>query len=285
MLKPMVSVVTASYNASEYIEDCIKSTLKQTYFPLEHLIVNDGSTDGTEDILKRYDGYIRYVNQENAGWVRAYNKGIMLAKGNFVCLMNSDDYFHDEYVVEDAMKLVEDGVDLVFGDVAIVDEKGKLIRDCFGDGAKYSLKRLICSRTVLPQGSTFFRREAAIKSGLLDASMRGSEESLLWMKIALNGDIKYVPKTLSCYRLNPNQESRKNRWGFRKLLVDKFFEYYGEHAELRKQALEGAIDWEIWKNIDFNYPSLLKWYARFTKYAPTTWIYPIIRKACMEMFW
>lgn len=97
MEKPLVSVVIPAYNASEYLEDCIDSVSRQSYRPIEIIVIDDGSTDDTGAIvsrLARSDGRIRLISVENGGVSRARNIGIEVSTGEFVTFVDADDLIH-----------------------------------------------------------------------------------------------------------------------------------------------------------------------------------------------
>jgi glycosyltransferase involved in cell wall biosynthesis len=94
----MVSVIIATYNCAQYIEKALKSIFEQNlprqYY--EIVVINDGSTDNTLDILKRYRGEVRLINQPNRGFVAAYNRAIEEAEGNYILRLDADDYLHTD---------------------------------------------------------------------------------------------------------------------------------------------------------------------------------------------
>ncbi len=96
--KNLVSVVIPAYNAAKSIKRCIESILTQTYKPTEIIVVNDGSIDATEDIVKSFGERVIYTTQENQGETATRNKGFSLAKGEFITFIDHDDYWHPEFI-------------------------------------------------------------------------------------------------------------------------------------------------------------------------------------------
>lgn len=92
---PKVSIVTACYNSERYLEDCILSIMRQTYDNVEHIIVDGGSTDGTLDIIKKYDGQynMRWISEKDNGMYDAITKGFAMADGDIFAWLNSDDMY------------------------------------------------------------------------------------------------------------------------------------------------------------------------------------------------
>ena len=133
-----ISVITTTWNSASTISDTIESVLRQTYSDFEHIIVDGGSTDGTLEIIKsyepKYDGRLRYISEKDNGIYDAMNKGIRMATGDVVGILNSDDFYRDKYVLKD----IADGIgghDAVYGDLIYVDDK-----DTTKDVRKYSSK-------------------------------------------------------------------------------------------------------------------------------------------------
>ncbi|HEV8051797.1 MAG TPA: glycosyltransferase family A protein, partial [Parachlamydiaceae bacterium] len=87
----LISVVIPAYNAEQFIGQTIQSVLDQTYPCHEIIVVDDGSTDSTKEVLKRFDGSIRYLYQQNKGPSAARNAGIQVAQGEFICFLDADD--------------------------------------------------------------------------------------------------------------------------------------------------------------------------------------------------
>lgn len=121
--KPLVTVITVVFNGALTLEDTIQSVINQTYDNVEYIVVDGGSTDATLDILRQYEGNIDYwVSEKDAGLYDAMNKGIALAKGDYIGMLNSDDFFTNSWVLEKiATSLASSNVDAVFSCLNIVD--------------------------------------------------------------------------------------------------------------------------------------------------------------------
>lgn len=98
---PLITVITVVYNRAKYLEDTIKSVINQTYPNVEYIIVDGGSTDGTIDIIKKYEDYIDYwVSEPDKGIYDAMNKGVSISFGEWLNMLNSGDLYHDSMVIE-----------------------------------------------------------------------------------------------------------------------------------------------------------------------------------------
>ena len=92
--KPLVTIITVVFNGEAYLEETIQSVINQTYDNVEYIIIDGGSTDGTLDIIKKYENQIDYwISEKDHGIYDAFNKGISLAQGTLVGIQNADDYF------------------------------------------------------------------------------------------------------------------------------------------------------------------------------------------------
>jgi glycosyltransferase involved in cell wall biosynthesis len=130
MGQPLISVVIPAYNHQRFVGKAVESVLNQTCSDFELIIVNDGSTDKTEDVIKGFeDRRIRYYYQENQDAFNTINRGISLAKGRYISILNSDDM----YTLDRLEKLVgvceEVGAVCAFSDVIPIDENGKEFTD------------------------------------------------------------------------------------------------------------------------------------------------------------
>lgn len=123
MINPKVTIITVSYNSIRTISDTIKSVLSQTYPNIEYIVVDGGSTDGTTELIKSFgDKISKFKSEPDKGIYDALNKGILLATGDIVGIINSDDIFYNNYVIEKvAGTFMENQIDAVFGDVQFVN--------------------------------------------------------------------------------------------------------------------------------------------------------------------
>lgn len=121
--KPLVTVITVVFNGAATLEHTIRSVIEQTYDNVEHIIIDGGSTDATLDILRKYEDSIDYwVSEKDAGIYDAMNKGIALARGDYIGMLNSDDYFAAPSALEKIAKhLKASNADAVFSCLDIVD--------------------------------------------------------------------------------------------------------------------------------------------------------------------
>jgi glycosyltransferase involved in cell wall biosynthesis len=130
--RPLVSIITPTYNHEQFIGPCIESVLRQTYGEWEQIIVDDGSTDGTEAVARGYDdARIRYIRQENRGIERLadiYNAALSRCSGELIAILEGDDLWPEDKLETLVPGFVRPEVILAFGSVCEVDSKGALAR-------------------------------------------------------------------------------------------------------------------------------------------------------------
>ena len=122
-----VSIITVSYNSVSTLYDSIKSVLSQTYSDIEYIIIDGGSKDGTLDVIRKneplFEGRMKWISERDNGIYDAMNKGIRMASGDIVGILNSDDYFTSDDVIERMVKaFVDSDVDAVYGDVHFIND-------------------------------------------------------------------------------------------------------------------------------------------------------------------
>jgi len=199
-----VSVVTPSYNQARFIERTIASVLAQEGpFELEYLVVDGGSTDGTQEILRKYEGRLRWLSERDRGQSDALNKGFRLATGQVLAWLNSDDTYEPGAVAA-AVEALSGGARWCFGRCRIVDDRDRRVRGLVAAykgwlSRGYSRSRLLVTNFVA-QPAVFFRRDLLEEVGPVDEACHYSMDYDLWLRFAAVGDPAYVPRDLACFR-------------------------------------------------------------------------------------
>ena len=214
----MISIITATYNSAETINDTIKSVLCQTNKDFEYIIVDGGSTDETIDIVKSYEsefsGRLKWVSEKDKGIYDAMNKGIKMASGDIIGILNSDDYYTSDDILQtiaDAFKC--QNVDAIYGDIHFIK-----------DGVPDKCVRYYSSRLFSPfwlrfgfmpaHPSVYCKREVFDKSGLyrLDYKIGSDYEMMVRLFRKHKISSRYVPKDFVTMRTggasNSNLQSR-----------------------------------------------------------------------------
>ena len=166
---PLVSVIIPSYNAARYVAEAVASALAQTYQPLEIILINDGSTDDTEEVLLPYVGKMRYFYQPNRGLSATRNRAIALARGELIAFLDADDVWLPEKLARQVDCLTQNPrIGLVHTNyVRLYADTGmRLPRESpdLPDGRYYT--RLVLGNVLLVS-SVMLRRECLIASGYL----------------------------------------------------------------------------------------------------------------------
>ena len=189
---PLVSVIIPAYNAAEYIVETIKSVLAQDYKYFELLIVNDGSTDNTEEIIKSFDDKrIRYILQHNQGASAATNIGIKQSRGEFIIRLDSDDMMTPDYISKHIKHFTEQPeADLVYCDDYLIDENSNPIRII--ERKEYS-DRNILIRDFFRNGfpiipfRTCIKRTVFDKIGFFDEKLLVAEDYDMMRRFVMHG--------------------------------------------------------------------------------------------------
>lgn len=202
-----VSIITVCWNSERYITDAISSVLNQSYDNIEYILIDGKSSDNTIDIIKsfesKFNGRMKWISESDNGLYDAMNKGINMATGDIIGILNSDDFFTDNKVISKVVEGFNDqDVDAIYGDVVFVEpsDLDKTIR-------YYSSK--IFSRTLMrlgfiPAHPTFYaKKECFDKYGLYSLDYKiGADFELLLRFIYVNKiRISYIPKCFVTMRL------------------------------------------------------------------------------------
>ena len=198
----LISIVTPSYHQARYIEETIQSVLSQGYPQIEYIIVDGGSTDGTVNIIKKYEDQLAWwLSDKDRGQTDAINKGFASAKGDILAWINSDDTYEPGAVAAAAKFLQEHPkVGMVYGDCNYINENGRVIGKFHSAQTNYRLLRQ--GFTHIPQQTMFFRADLWKEVGPLDPSFYFAMDYDLWTRIASRTEINYVPQTWANFRLH-----------------------------------------------------------------------------------
>ena len=207
---PLVSIITPAYNRAPFVDETIQSVLTQDYPNFEYIVLDDGSKDSTREVLARYEGRIRWDSHANMGEVRTVNKGFEMAKGEILCVVNSDDPLLPgaiSCVVEAMMRHPE--VVVAYPDWDMIDAEGKGIshRQTF----EYDYLNMVRWFHCVPGPGAFFRKSVVTALGGRDAQFRYVSDFDFWLRAGLLGPFKRVPKTLATFRRHSDGASSKDQ--------------------------------------------------------------------------
>ena len=171
-----ISIITSTWNSGATLRDTLESVLRQTYADIEHIIVDGASKDGTMDIVReyepRYGGRLRYVSEPDKGIYDAMNKGIRMATGDVVGLLNSDDFFTSDDVVAAVASAFEGkDIDAVYGDIHFVKDGD--LKKCVRYYSSKPFRRGWMRLGFMPAHPSFYcRKEMYVRYGLFDTSYK-----------------------------------------------------------------------------------------------------------------
>lgn len=236
MLK--ITIITASFNSGKTLRDTIESVLGQTYIDFEHLIIDGGSKDDTLEIIKeyepRYKGRLRWISEPDKGLYDAMNKGIRMATGEVVGILNSDDFYTSDKVLETLSSALEvSGADAVYGDIHFVDYND--LSKCVRYYSSGKFRRWKMRLGWMPAHPSFYCKKTVYeKYGAFDTSFKiGADfENLLRLIFVNNIKIKYVP--LDCVTMRTGGASTQGLKSHRQILKDhlKAYKKNGVHSNI-----------------------------------------------------
>lgn len=208
-LNSLISVVMPVYNGEQYLREAIESILNQSYTNFEFIIVNDGSTDKTEEIILSYtDPRIKYIKQNNFGVGYSLRVGCSISKGKYIARMDADDVsLLNRFVIQKNILDLHDSIVLVGGAVNYIDKDGVYIGRSFPVTSLFAIIKKIKKGSPICHPSVMMRRDIYEKvGGYMD--LEPLEDLFLWMNLGKHGVLKNISTPLINYRVLKNSVSR-----------------------------------------------------------------------------
>lgn len=231
---PLVSIITVVYNGAKHLEQTITSVLNQSYKNIEYIVIDGGSTDSTVDIIKQYENKIDFWQSErDNGIYFAMNKGISLAKGELIGILNADDYYLPNTIEKtiEADKL--NHADIYYGDMRYISESGELL-----SAAKPHISKMNEMPAIF-HPTCFVRRSVYEKAGMFDTRYKiSSDYDFLLRCLKQNFSFQYIPEVLTCFRIGGMSSScASNIEGYKIMKVHQT----GHHREVIMRGIKCYI--------------------------------------------
>jgi glycosyltransferase involved in cell wall biosynthesis len=202
---PLVSIVTPSLNMGAFLEETIRSVIEQEYPNVEYVVMDGGSTDNSLDILKRYEGRLRYVSRPDKGQADAVNRGFQLTRGSIFAFLNADDTYLPGAIsaaVEALAGNPESG--MVYGNAWRVTENGARI-------SPYPIEPFdpngLSRRCFICQPATFLRREVFERCGMLDPHLHFALDYDLWIRVVRQYSMTKIETFLATSRMHGDSKT------------------------------------------------------------------------------
>ena len=230
---PSITVVTPSFNQAAYLERTIRSVLDQGYPNLEYIIIDGGSTDGSVDIIRKYQSQLAYwVSESDNGQSHAINKGLRRATGDWVAWQNSDDiYYPGAFSKLAQMAEKNPGTKLIVGDMMLIDTNDRTLRDIRYVRACH--KAMLVEGMLLVNQASFWRREVHQEIGWMDEDLHFSFDFEWFLRLTKHCEGIHVNRFWGALRLH--DEAKLSKWPEKASL---------EHAMVRLRYGPEVPPWE-----------------------------------------
>jgi glycosyltransferase involved in cell wall biosynthesis len=211
---PRITIITPSLNQAPYLDQTIQSVLGQGYPHIEYIIIDGGSTDGSADLIRKYQSRITYwVSEKDHGQAHAINKGLERATGDIIGYLNSDDYYLDGALARVADRFSRDpDVDLLHGRCRVVDQQGVKTGERVGSITRYDeildLWDVWWNRRNFVQPEVFWTKRISDKIAPFREDLFWVMDYEYWVRILrAGGRVGFIDAELAAFRLQPNQKS------------------------------------------------------------------------------
>jgi len=203
--QPLVSIIIPTYNREKYIKRAVESARRQTYQNIEIIIINDGSTDKTSEIIselsEKESRIIILTNKINLGLTRTLNKGIKMAQGKYIARLDDEDFWCDKKKLEKQVDFLEKNLEyaLVGGGAIKIDKKGReIVRYLLLENDE-DIRKVILVDNTFVHVTTLFRKDIWEKVGGYDKEFDGLEDRDLWLKIGKLSKFYNFQEIFVCY--------------------------------------------------------------------------------------
>jgi glycosyltransferase involved in cell wall biosynthesis len=222
---PKITVLMPAYNAGKYIADAIRSVLEQSFTDFELLIVNDGSTDDTADVINSFtDPRIVMIHQDNKGVSLALNTGLKYARAPYIARFDADDVCHPERLQLQYDFMINNPDYSIIGSAAdYMDMEGTYLFTSTPPAVHHEdIQQLASSVCPFMHPTVFYKKEVIVKAGGYNEHAYTYEDHFLWVSILKDQKACNFPQALIKHRLNPESITIDEKWRPRKFLKIKY---------------------------------------------------------------
>jgi len=213
--KPEITVLMPAYNAARYIAEAIESVLRQTFQNFELLIVNDGSTDATVNVIQSFnDPRIVLINRNNGGVAKALNTGLEYARADYIARFDADDICHPKRLELQYDFMISNPEYHILGSAAdYMDMRGNYVFNYQPPGhSDDQLQQLDYMHCPFIHSTVFYKKASIVNAGVYNPDALGFEDHLLWRRILKKGKVFNFSQSLINVRLNPESVTIDEKW-------------------------------------------------------------------------
>ena len=208
---PLVSIIMPNYNYSKYLDESILSVLNQTYGNIELIVVDDGSTDNSLECIRKYVGRLKLVTQSQSGVAAARNAGLSIAKGEYVCFIDSDDSWQNNKIEKQISIILKSEARVVYSSINVCDSEMKLLAvqeaKYRGSCGKYYRKYPGRAIVLLGCSSALIDSNAILEVGGFNTSLNTSADWDFFQRLSQKFEIEYIEEALVNYRRHSSSMS------------------------------------------------------------------------------
>ncbi|WP_409265964.1 glycosyltransferase [Massilia sp. BHUDP2] len=202
--RPLVTIVTPAYNQGDYLDETIRSVLAQTYENVEYIVIDDGSTDNTREVMEKWAGKVTCISHQNMGQANTLNKGWGMAKGELLGYLSSDDLL-DPTAIERLVAHYDGSPSVIFGGYRLMDQHGKTIKSkrIPFHGYRDMVEQFVCPIGV----GALFSRSLFLDAGGWNATLRQIPDFDFWIRAGVGARFVKVDEDLGDFRVHTGSQT------------------------------------------------------------------------------
>ncbi len=247
MNTPLVSICIPTYNSGKFIKRTLDSVLKQDYKNLEVIVVDDCSKDNTSEVVEGYqdERLSFYINETNQGLTKNWNNALLRAKGKYVMLLCADDVIYNNCISEEVKALEENPTaTMVISNTHIVNSEDiitlkikRLPKEGLYNGKRLAKKSIRFKNYYGAPNGILFRRFITDRIGPFDENLKHIPDYDMWLRLSYEGDVYYIDKFLSAFRVHNVSNTNKLITSGRKEFAEEHVYMVKKHMKLNRIKL------------------------------------------------